>query len=243
MGTSNFDELVVEAFWATREEGSRAQGGSRSNVIAGKNLDGFLKVVEAVAQHCGIPDGAVHTAGKKNLTLPGYFRPTKIWDVVIVHKQRLLAVLEFKSQVGSFGNNFNNRCEEAIGSAADLWAAQAKGALHPSNHTAHRGNLPPDPRSPFLGYLMLLQDCEPSNKPVANASPHYHVSEAFNGASYAGRYRILCERLMEEGMYGAASLMLSAQGDAGRWRSLSDATSVRNLFTQLAARLLAGDQA
>ena len=37
---------------------------------------------------------------------------------------RLLAVIELKSQVGpSFGNNFNNRTEEAIGSAVDFWTA------------------------------------------------------------------------------------------------------------------------
>lgn len=35
----------------------------------------------------------------------------------------LLAVIEFKSQLGSYGNNFNNRAEEAIGSSVDFWMA------------------------------------------------------------------------------------------------------------------------
>jgi hypothetical protein len=48
------------------------------------------------------------------VTLPGYFRPTKLWDVLVIHDKRLLAAIELKSQVGpSFGNNFNNRTEEA----------------------------------------------------------------------------------------------------------------------------------
>jgi hypothetical protein len=42
--------------------------------------------------------------------------------------------MEFKSQIGpSFGNNFNNRTEEALGSATDIWAAYREGAFKPSS--------------------------------------------------------------------------------------------------------------
>ena len=59
---------------------------------------------------------------------------------------QLIVVLEVKSQVGpSFGNNFNNRTEEAIGSALDLWTAYREGAF---NKTIR----------PWLGYLFLLED-------------------------------------------------------------------------------------
>jgi Restriction endonuclease XhoI len=244
----NFDDLVRQAvtvFWSSRSGGSNTQGGSRGNVISGKNLDGFLGVVVEVARHCGIPDSAVFTTGRSNLTLPGYYRPNKNWDVVIVYEHRLISVLEFKSQVGSFGNNFNNRSEEVIGNAADLWVAARKGAYHPNRHKEHAGEEEPDPRAPFLGYLMLLQDCTKSTRPVRADSPHYHIFPRFQGASYADRYRILCESLMEENLYGAASLMLSSEDDGsgdGGWRSLSDATDVKNLFTQLAARLMAAVQ-
>jgi hypothetical protein len=58
------------------------------------------------------------------LTLPGFFRPTKLWDMLVIHEGKLIAAIELKSQVGpSFGNNFNNRTEEAIGNAHDLWTA------------------------------------------------------------------------------------------------------------------------
>ena len=41
--------------------------------------------------------------------------------------RKLLAALEFKSQVSlSFGNNFNGRSEEAIGTEHDLWTAYRK---------------------------------------------------------------------------------------------------------------------
>ena len=58
------------------------------------------------------------------MELPGFYRPTKKWDLVVVRDGRLCAAIEMKSQVGpSFGNNFNNRTEEAVGSSVDLWRA------------------------------------------------------------------------------------------------------------------------
>lgn len=242
----DFDDQVAEAvrvFWSSRAVGSDTQGGTRGNVIAGKNLDGFLSVVLAVANHCGIPTSSVFTNGRRDLTLPGYYRPTKNWDALIVYQQRLLAVLEFKSQVGSFGNNFNNRTEEAIGNASDLWVAARHGAYLPANHTGPSTlRAAGDPRPPFLGYLMLLEESPNSVHPVAAISPHYKVFPEFEVASYAERYKILCERLMEQNLYKAAALMLSPESPGEgepSYRSLSEATSVRNLFAQLAGHLSA----
>ncbi len=165
-------ERAVATFWATRAQGTPLQGGARGQVLSGKNLDGFLEAARAVATHCGVPDTSIFTSGRGALTLPGYYRPTKEWDVLIVHDQRLLAALEFKSQVGSFGNNFNNRAEEVIGSASDLWAAahhRLYSAPTPTQTPPYRSE---DPRPPFLGYLMLLEDSEASAQPVALSSPH-----------------------------------------------------------------------
>lgn len=244
----NFDKLVAAAirvFWSGRAVGTETQAGSRGKVISGKNLDGFLGVVAAVAQHCGLPTTSVFTGGRSDLTLPGYYRPNKNWDVLVVHRHRLIAVLEFKSQVGSFGNNFNNRTEEVLGNAADVWAAAERGAYHPSRHKGYHDGEAPDPRPPFLGYMMLLQDCEGSTRPVRADSPHYHVLPEFREASYSERYRLLCERLMQNHLYEAASLVLSPEprlDEPVTWRSLSEATDIRNLFTQLAGRLLAAAQ-
>jgi hypothetical protein len=55
-----------------------------------------------------------HIRTRVALELPGYFRPEKKWDLVIVADGQLIAAMELKSQAGpSFGNNFNNRTEEA----------------------------------------------------------------------------------------------------------------------------------
>ena len=90
-------------------------------------MDGFLSLVRQVAEHVGIAGRCIHTA-RRRTSIPGFYRPTKDWDAIIVFQGRLLAALEFKSQVGSLGNNFNNRVEEALGSAADLSVAHQCGA-------------------------------------------------------------------------------------------------------------------
>ena len=89
-------------------------------------MDGFIELFRNVIVETGISEEFIFT--KKSLVLPGFFRPTKEWDLLVVKENKLVAALEAKSQVGpSFGNNFNNRTEEAMGSALDLWTAFRKG--------------------------------------------------------------------------------------------------------------------
>lgn len=131
---SDFEDRCAEAvqlFWNSRTQlpGDVArQGGSRDAVTSGKNMDGFVALAEHVARHVGLRGDTIHTRSR-DVVLPGYYRPTKRWDALVIDRGRLLAVFEFKSQVGSFGNNFNNRSEEAIGSAADLWVAYKQGGF------------------------------------------------------------------------------------------------------------------
>ena len=256
---------AVEAFWKTRTGAviERSQGGSRDSVVGGKNMLGFAQLVREVVQHCGLPPECVH-AGMRDVVLPGFFRATKNWDVLVIHQRRLLAVFEFTSQVGSFGNNLNNRSEEVIGSAADLWVAHHHHAFSDGPHRPRRGGiaeptagegdysrdeadtdpallnptLRSDPRPPFLGWLMLLEDCPASTTPVKVQEPHYRVFDEFRHASYAERYQILCERLVERQLYAAAALELT-QRDSREHRALSEATSLRALFREFAGRMVA----
>lgn len=109
----------------------------------------------------------------------------------------MLVAIELKSQVGpSFGNNFNNRTEEALGSALDLWTAFREGALQTS---------PP----PWLGYLFLLEDCAESRQPLYVREPHFPVRPEFRGASYAQRYELFCRRLVLERHYNAACFLMA----------------------------------
>jgi len=152
---------AVKLFWGNRAAAIEKQialgkvdAGTRGAVTAGKNMDGFLALVLALIERNGLAMADIHVQ-RRMLTLPGYFRPTKLWDMLVMYRGQLVAALEFKSQVGpSFGNNFNNRAEEAIGTAHDLWTAYREGALGKDS-----------PR-PFLGWLMLLEDCAESRAPV-----------------------------------------------------------------------------
>ena len=129
--------------------------------------------------------------------MPGFFRPTKEWDLLVVRDGQLIIALEAKSQVGpSFGNNFNNRTEEAMGSAIDLWTAYREGAF---NKTVQ----------PWLGYLFLLEDCPASKNSVKVKEPHFKVFPEFVNASYAKRYEVFCRKLVRERHYNAAAFLTS----------------------------------
>ena len=85
-------------------------------------MDGFIDLFTELITQAGILERYIFR--KKAVELPGFFRPTKEWDLLVVREHTLIAAIEAKSQVGpSFGNNFNNRTEEAMGSALDLWTA------------------------------------------------------------------------------------------------------------------------
>ena len=114
--------------------------------------------------------------------------------------------MEFKSQAGaSIGNNVNNRSEEAVGSAKDIWIAFREGRF---------GEAP----APFLGYLFLLEDRDSVKVPVSNKEPYFAVDPVFRGqakksgerdekylgVSYCQRYELLCRRLVLERLYNAA---------------------------------------
>ena len=81
-------------------------------MAAGNNMDGFIALIIDLVKANGLGHAEIHRK-RAALTLPGYFRPTKLWDILVVNDGRLVAAIELKSQVGSFGKNFNNRTEEA----------------------------------------------------------------------------------------------------------------------------------
>ena len=193
---------AIRYFWRTRDHQSTRQGsaedrdrGARGAVTGGKQMDGFIRLVRDLLIAARVPERCI--AIDKRVELPGWFRAEKKWDLIIVHDDQLLAAMEFKSQIGpSFGNNFNNRTEEALGSATDIWAAYREGAFKPSSR-------------PFLGYLMLLEDSERSRSAVKVIEPHFPVFPEFKGASYRDRYAILIEKLLRDRLYDGACFLLS----------------------------------
>ena len=203
--SDRFDLQLREAvirFWTTRanqsaQQKTRGQSdqGSRSAVTGGHQMDGFIDLISSLVVDAGVNRNCIFT--NSSVELPGYYRPTKKWDLLVVVDQTLLAVVEVKSQIGpSFGNNFNNRVEEALGSATDLWTAYREGAFKTS------------PR-PWLGYLFLLEDCEKSRNATGVQEPHFDVFPEFKSASYCRRYEIFLRKLLRERCYDGAAFITS----------------------------------
>ena len=199
LSTEKYQRLLTKAvkhFWKTRDSQAKGQKksdqGSRSSVTGGKQLDGFIELLVQVSKDLGVPEACIYTKGNN---LPGYFRPTKDWDfLIITPKNQLIAVVELKSQVGSFGNNFNNRTEEALGSAVDLW-------------TAFREQGFAQKQPPWLGYLILVEKTKKSTSPVRLQEPYFKVRPEFQNTSYIDRYVILCQKLMQERHYSSTALI------------------------------------
>ena len=185
-------------------------------------MDGFVQLFTDLITEAGIDRSSIYYS--RRVDLPGFFRPTKEWDLIVVHNGLLLVAIEAKSQVGSFGNNFNNRTEEAMGSALDIWTAYREGAFVASPQ-------------PWLGYLFLLQDCAKSQSPVKVREPHFKVFEEFQGASYARRYEIFCLKLVRERQYTAAAFLTSRSGTGEKGEYDEPASDLR--FEAFARSLVA----
>jgi hypothetical protein len=147
----------------------------------------------------GLPVGRILFTGiGGNL---GYYRPTKEWDLLVMHHEILVAAVELKSIASSFGNNMNNRIEEAVGSAEDI-------------RTAYREQLL-GPTKPWLGYFFMISDDEKSRRPTKQkARMELPVDTVFEAASYQKRAEVFCRRLYLEELYDASCFTVSSKEPA-----------------------------
>lgn len=204
---------AVKYFWETKKK--------QGNVLAGKQLDSFLDMLANVAIAAGVPRECIYL---KNNHIPGYYRATKDWDFLIVSpKGNLISAIELKSQVGSYGNNLNNRVEESLGSAEDFWTAFREKAFVCN-------------QSPWLGYLMVVGKDEGSTHIVKVNEPHFHVGSEFIDSTYLDRYRILCQRLVLEHKYNAVALITTTGCD--NYESLAENISIDTFINSFIGYLL-----
>lgn len=228
---SGYEQQVraaVAHYWTTlsqqgaKQRSGDADRGGRAAVTGGKHMDGFCRLINWLLIESGMPEANIYVHSR--LELPGYFRPTKEWDMLVVHNERLVAAIEFKSQKGpSFGNNFNNRTEEAVGNAVDIWTAYREGAFGRSQ-----------PR-PWLGWVMLLESCPGSTRSVGVAEPHFKVFSEFRNTSYAQRYELLLRKLILERLYEGAALLMSTEqsGITGNYTEPAEDLSIKRFLSGL----------
>ena len=215
---------AVQSYWNARRKNKEKQvksgridAGTRGEVTGGTQMGALEGLVSDILCDAGLKKVDIRT--RTALALPGYFSATKQWDLIVVSNGALVVAMEFKSQAGqSIGNNVNNRSEEAVGSAKDIWTAFREGRF---------GQAPP----PFLGYLFLLEDRENVKIPVANKEPYFPVDPEFrgepllkpklslqqyHGVSYSKRYELLCRRLVLERLYSAACFIMATNARTTR---------------------------
>jgi hypothetical protein len=102
-----FDKRLSRAvahFWQTRSnqskkqlQGKRKDQGARSAVTGGAHMDGFIEIIADIITEAGMDNALVHR--NKALELPGYFRPTKEWDLLVIDGAKLRIVLHHKDRL------------------------------------------------------------------------------------------------------------------------------------------------
>jgi Restriction endonuclease XhoI len=219
---------AIKAFWAGRDLQTQKQiqtgkidAGTRGSVTGGRHLTALHELI--ASEFVPLEDIGAVIRRKGILPLPGYYRRAKNWDIVVTLNDILVAAIECKSQSGSFGNNGNNRVEEAIGNAVDLWRAYEAGFL---------GTV-----RPWLGFVYVLEHAPGSTRPVGDQGrPLYRTDPAFDGSSYTARFQLGFQRLVRERLYDAACL-ISTIRDEGILDEPLPEVSTRNLTAAIAGRV------
>ena len=87
----------------------------------------------------------------------------------------------------------------------------------------------------------MVEDAPKSRRPVVDRSPHFPVFPEFQGASYLKRYDVLCQRLIQENLYGAASVIASPRSAAasGEYCEISELTGLKTFVTTFAGHVAA----
>lgn len=228
-------EDAVAAYWGAKQTQNelsviknKVGAGTAGSVRSGKHFDTLAALLAKFFLDAGYPPDAIRVTVQHRLEMPGYYRPNKMWDVVVAHENTLVAAFELKALGGpSFGNNYNNRVEEAIGSAVDLRRA-ALADLFPGE-------------KPWLGYFFIMEDAQGSRSPVRiPTGAAFPVEAVWRGSSYQDRFAIFCQRLMAEGLYDAICYITSSAEqpvptelvESLDWRHFSAAITARLTYLQ-----------
>jgi len=228
---------AVKSFWEVRDT---------AGVRSGKTLDAFEELFSWVVHNNGMPEAKIVTGSKAKL--PGFFRPTKSWDILILNQNTLIAAIELKSIADSFGKNANNRNEEALGSGIDIKEAFEEDAFEGLTRL-------------FTGYLILVEDCPATLSTVKIQMKHFRAMKEFmanpesrdeiyvmneqggfpaiDGVSYMDRFDILCKRLMQKKLYTAASVVKSPRSaiNDGEFSKVSPDTGIKGFLASLASHI------
>lgn len=93
---------AVQHFWTGREhaqtkqvEGGRIDAGTRGSVTAGTHMGALEVLVVDLLEEAGLNKLDIKT--RTGVEVPGYYRPEKRWDLLVVSEEQLVVAIEFKS--------------------------------------------------------------------------------------------------------------------------------------------------
>lgn len=173
---------AVQAFWSSRTGGTQSA----------KHDKAFLQLISDELAELGWPAHVATHPGDRLALVAGHFRVAKSWDIVCRDAENQPRIcVEFKSQVDSYGNNENNRYEEALGSGLDI---RARNGVRPA-----------------LGFVLVICDEDATRRPTRDRLPD--LDPKFSRTSHIDRRKIFAERIVEyelngRALYDAAALLL-----------------------------------
>ena len=171
---------AVANFYHGRSSGAEA---ARSGTHDKQFLSLIGRQLVELGYEVHISNGANDPEG----ALAGHFRPAKSWDIIARRNGIPVIAIEFKGQVGSLGNNENNRYEESIGCAYDARRRYGDRIC--------------------LGYLFVLGDDDEARRPN-RARRVVGIDPAWVQTSHAERREMFCERVtQDEFLYDATAVL------------------------------------
>lgn len=230
--TRDVEPLLIN-WWAAKNEAvARLAAAGKSDTGAQARNAVHMQSIAKFVRQMFIDAGLAESDVTVDSVVPGYYRRSKNWDVVAMHKGHLVGVVELKSQASSPGNNANNRIEEAIGSSVDAKAVQEL--------TGAFGNL-----GVWAAWCMTFsRDCE-SGDPIRltgaqRARLRFPLNDpAFDNMTYAKQYATAIERFISQKIYDAGWMVttwVNSDGTIGYDEPIPTATA-QTLSTQIEARV------
>ena len=195
--------------------GGRAQEGSRSAVTGGAHLDGLNAPVAAEIEATGASGLELRT--NRRATLPGYYHPSKAWDLVVLQHGSPVLAMEYKSMKGSESKNLNNRADEIFGMAEDLRQAGLNGQL-PSNLRR--------------AYIFVMGLTPTSTARVGIPRSLRGADPEFDERSYFERAVIMCRRMRESGLFHM-TWAVGVQETPFEWREPDEAVGWQRFASDL----------
>lgn len=228
MPTNDEIQKLLEDFWGAKNDAVRqlaAAGLSNTGAQSrnAKHMASLGLFVGRMFIDAGLKASDVKIGG----VIPGYYRRSKNWDVVATYKGQLVALVELKSQVGSEGNNGNNRIEEALGNVFDASTAQELNEAF--------GKLPI-----WTAFCMVFGS-SPANAGTVGmrGAPMFPLDPVFSGMTYPRQWEIAVERFVQTGVYSAGWMLttwVDQNADVKFAEPVATATAA-TLETQIHARV------